>query len=63
MAELERSEYFESRFRYDSGRFEVWRAIVDYLQPRYFPKIDAVLDLGCGYGDFINHVRAEKICR
>ena len=60
MTESVRSEYFQSRFSYDSRRCEVWRAIVDFLQQRYFPKIDAVLDLGCGYGDFINHVRAGK---
>ena len=53
-------EYFQSRFQYDSGRSEVWRAIVDCLQPRFFPKVTTALDLGCGYGDFINLVRAEK---
>ena len=60
MTESVRSEYFQSRFRYDSGRFEVWRAVVDYFQSRFFPKVASALDLGCGYGDFINRVRAEK---
>jgi SAM-dependent methyltransferase len=38
----------------------VWRVIVgDYLQ-RYFAPEDVVLDVGCGYGEFLNHVKCAR---
>ena len=37
----------------------VWRILVrDFFQKR-IPKNSAVLDLGCGYGEFINQVEAS----
>ena len=54
------NNYFESRFKFDLGRKKVWTAIVDHLQPKYFKNIETVVELGCGYGDFINSVKAEK---
>ena len=54
------NNYFESRFKFDLGRKKVWDAIVDHLQPKYFNNIETVVELGCGYGDFINSVKAEK---
>jgi SAM-dependent methyltransferase len=37
----------------------VWRAICEYLQP-YIAPTDTVLELGPGYCDFINQIRATK---
>jgi SAM-dependent methyltransferase len=37
----------------------VWRAICEYLQP-YIAPADTVLELGPGYCDFINQIRAAK---
>ncbi len=54
------SEYFQARFTHDPGRVKVWRAIVEDLEARFIPSGAAVLDLGCGYGDFINQVRAGR---
>lgn len=51
--------YHKTRFKFDPGRLKVWRAITEYLQP-YVGKDKTVLDLGCGYGDFINGVQAKK---
>lgn len=51
--------YHKTRFKFDPGRLKVWRAITDYLQP-YVGADKTVLDLGCGYGDFINQVQAKK---
>ncbi len=51
--------YHKTRFKFDPGRVKVWRAITEYLQP-YVGQDKAVLDLGCGYGDFINLIGAKK---
>ena len=54
MKENNTNNYFESRFKFDLGRKKVWDAIVDHLQPKFFNNIETVVELGCGYGDFIN---------
>jgi SAM-dependent methyltransferase len=51
------------RRRFDAeqaARTEVWRVLVDAWFSRYVDGADAVLDLGCGWGAFINHVRAPR---
>ena len=53
-----KNNYFDSRFKFDLGRKKVWDAIVDHLQPKFFNNIETVVELGCGYGDFINSVKA-----
>ena len=60
MKENHINNYFESRFKFDLGRKNVWKAIVDHLQPKFFHNIETVVELGCGYGDFINSVNAVK---
>jgi len=48
---------FEGRFKY---RNEVWRILIrDYFQ-KFIRSGDAVLDLGAGYGEFINHITCGK---
>lgn len=45
--------------RFDSTaayRAKVWRTLIDSFFGRLVGADAAVLDLGCGYGDFINHV-------
>lgn len=54
------ADYLEARFTYDPGRVKVWRAIVQDLERRFIAPEGAVLELGCGYGDFINQVRARR---
>lgn len=51
--------YHNTRFKFDPGRLKVWRAITEYLQP-YVGENTSVLDLGAGYGDFINLIKAKK---
>ena len=53
-----KNNYFDFRFKFDLGRKKVWDAIVDHLQPKFFNNIETVVELGCGYGDFINSVKA-----
>lgn len=52
-------KYHKTRFKFDPGRVKVWRAVTEYLQP-YIGTNKTVLDLGSGYGDFINLVEAKK---
>jgi SAM-dependent methyltransferase len=53
------THYFTARYTYDPGRERVWRAICEYLQP-YIPPAAAVLELGAGYCDCINQIRASE---
>lgn len=53
--------YYRTRYSFDPGRKAVWRAIVEHLQRMFFPGREiAVVDLGCGYGDFVNLVKAHQ---
>lgn len=51
--------YHNTRFQFDAGRLRVWKAITEYLQ-QFVGSNKTVLDLGCGYGDFINNISAKK---
>jgi ubiquinone/menaquinone biosynthesis C-methylase UbiE len=55
-----REAYFETRFQHDPKRATVWREICRYLEERYVSAESVVLDVGTGYGDFINNVRARR---
>jgi len=51
------------RDRFDatqSYRDRVWRVLVADFFQALIPARASVLDLGCGYGQFINHVQAEQ---
>lgn len=53
---------YERRFKSErvAYRQRLWETLVrDFFQP-LVPAGAAVLDLGCGYGEFINHVQAGK---
>tara|TARA_Y100000310_G_scaffold282786_1_gene304271 strand:- start:3606 stop:4241 length:636 start_codon:yes stop_codon:yes gene_type:complete len=52
-------KYYQTRFTHDPKRKVVWKAIAAHLQ-QFVPKGGTVLDLGCGYGDFINNIKAGK---
>ncbi len=41
-------------------RKRVWRVLVDSFFQSFIPRNGAVLDLGCGYGEFINQVQAGR---
>lgn len=59
MQSVKVDNYFKTRLVFDKGRTKVWNAINEYLQ-YFLPDNAAVMDVGCGYGDFINGIRAEK---
>ena len=54
------SGYHASRLTEDPRRGEVWRALWRYFFCHRIGKDDCVLDLGAGYGDFINSVVARR---
>jgi SAM-dependent methyltransferase len=54
--------YHETRFAHDERRQVLWRTLCESYFQRLVAADDAVLELGCGYGDFINHIQcAHKI--
>lgn len=51
--------YFETRFTPDARREVLWQALVRYHFQAQIKPTDTVLELGCGYGHFINNVQAQ----
>ncbi|MSU56575.1 MAG: class I SAM-dependent methyltransferase [Pedosphaera sp.] len=52
---------YEARFNVNLDyRRAVWRVLIDDFFQRYVAPEAAVLDLGCGYGEFINQIRCGK---
>jgi SAM-dependent methyltransferase len=52
--------YHETRLPYDPRRTTTWQSLWEYYFSRQVRPGDCVLDLGCGYGDFINSVIARR---
>lgn len=60
-SESDLSRIYAQRFEANAGyRKRVWRVLVDSFFQRLVPAGATVLDLGCGYGEFINQVAAGK---
>lgn len=52
---------YRKRFRsHEAYRRGVWRVLCEGFFSRYIPKESAVLDVGSGWGEFINHVSAAE---
>lgn len=62
VTEADVQRIYRHRFS-ESDRVEkarIWKVVVgDYLQ-RWVRAQDTVLDIGCGYGEFLNHVRCAR---
>ena len=54
------SAYHQTRLSYDPKRVTLWRTLVKSVFQRHIGAKDSVLELGAGYGDFINSVRADR---
>jgi SAM-dependent methyltransferase len=52
--------YFSSRFVPDQNREILWKALCDFHFNRLVKPDDHVLELGAGYGHFINNIRASR---
>jgi SAM-dependent methyltransferase len=53
------SDYYQTRYTYNEDRKKVWKAICRYLS-RYISPQSSVLDIGSGYCDFINNIKAKS---
>jgi SAM-dependent methyltransferase len=52
---------YRRRFEAEQATREaVWRVLIDAWFDRYVEGAESVLDLGCGWGSFINHVTAPR---
>jgi len=54
------NSYFETRFAEDPRREVLWRTLVQHYFQSQIPAEACVLELGAGYGNFINNVRARR---
>jgi SAM-dependent methyltransferase len=54
------SGYHDSRLSHDPKRGIVWKSLWRFHFSKLIRPADCVLDLGCGYGDFINNVTARR---
>lgn len=52
--------YHDTRLQHDRRRDTVWKALWHYHFRHLIGRDDCVLDLGCGYGEFINNVHAKR---
>ena len=52
--------YHDSRLSHDVRRDTVWQALWLYYFRKIVPADGCVLDMGCGYGEFINNVVARR---
>ncbi|QYE33205.1 class I SAM-dependent methyltransferase (plasmid) [Polymorphobacter sp. PAMC 29334] len=52
--------YHDTRLALDPKRAKVWRALWRFWFSKRISLADTVLDMGSGYGDFINTVRARR---
>jgi hypothetical protein len=54
------AEYFETRFAHDSRREVLWGVLWRHVFRPWIGPDDCVLELGAGYGHFINQVEARR---
>jgi len=51
---------YKTRFENIQERKLIWQILVRDFFQKYIDKDDIVLDLGCGYGEFINNIKCKK---
>ena len=54
------NEYFLTRLIQDNKRIVLWKTLCNFVFNKMISPEDTVLELGAGYGDFINNIRAKK---
>ena len=60
MTKTEQQAYFQTRLAFDSRREVLWQTLYRYYFSRLIEPQHCVLELGAGYGHFINQVTARK---
>lgn len=52
--------YHETRLAFDERRHVLWKTLCEHYFQRLIKPTDCVLELGAGYGDFINQIRCRR---
>jgi hypothetical protein len=52
--------YHQTRFEYDARRETLWRSLYKFFFKHWIREEDCVVELGAGYGHFINSVKARR---
>jgi ubiquinone/menaquinone biosynthesis C-methylase UbiE len=53
-------QIYERRFQKTETRIELWETLVKYFFQKYIRETDIVLDVPCGYGEFIKAIKCKK---
>ena len=54
------SQIYENRFsRHEKYRIRIWKTLVNEFFSKWISSTDHILDLGCGYGEFINSTKCD----
>ena len=54
------TQIYEKRFSgHEIYRNRVWKVLITKFFSKWIRNTDHILDLGCGYGEFINHTKCE----
>lgn len=53
-------EIYRQRFKDRATRLELWNTLIKYFFQKYIGPEDVVLDVPCGYGEFINGITCRK---
>ena len=54
------AQIYENRFSgHENYRIRVWKILINEFFSKRIRSTDHILDLGCGYGEFINHAKCE----
>ena len=54
------TQIYEKRFSgHENYRNRVWKILVNEFFCKWIKSTDEILDLGCGYGEFINHAKSK----
>jgi len=59
--ETDLQQLYRNRFGHDlEARSEIWSVLVRDFFQAWVRRSDTVVDLGCGYGEFLNNVKAAR---
>ena len=60
ISEKQLTQIYEKRFTgHENYRNRVWKILVNEFLSKWIKSTDHILDLGCGYGEFINHAKCK----
>lgn len=51
---------YAKRFKEIEKRNNIWKILINEYFHRFFKSTDTILDIACGYGEFINNIKCSK---